>query len=164
MCLLLLAPQQPNTEAILILLDITLREQNGHSSWWKTPAQRESQTTTYLPCTTATAAAEWRSLRAVSCGEGERDAGATRVGIPPVDQTSLQRVRFPPYFQQLDFSFRVFIYFERGGGWWAERIPSRLPAVGTDPDAGPSCELRAEIKSQTPNRLSHPGAPSNSNF
>ena len=45
-----------------------------------------------------------------------------------------------------------------------ERIPSRLHAVSTEPDAGleptnHKIMTRAEIKSQTLNQLSHPGAP-----
>ena len=49
---------------------------------------------------------------------------------------------------------------ERGGG---ERTPSRLHTVSTEPDAGlnlTNCEImtRAEIKSWTLNRLSHPGS------
>ena len=45
-----------------------------------------------------------------------------------------------------------------------ERIPSRLPAVGTEPDSGldvANHEIMtgAEIKSHMLNRLSHPGAP-----
>ena len=45
-----------------------------------------------------------------------------------------------------------------------DRIPSRLRAVSTEPDMGlhvENCEImtRAKIKSWTPNRLSHPGAP-----
>ena len=46
---------------------------------------------------------------------------------------------------------------------------SRLWAVSTEPDAGlelTNCEIMtwAEIKSQTPDRLSHPGTPINGNF
>ena len=45
-----------------------------------------------------------------------------------------------------------------------DRIPSRLRAVSTEPDAGlkpKNCEIMTcvEIKSWTLNRLSHPGAP-----
>ena len=52
----------------------------------------------------------------------------------------------------------MFIYFEK------EKIPSRLLTDSTEPNMG--IDLRnheimtwAEIKSQTPNQLNHPGSP-----
>ena len=52
----------------------------------------------------------------------------------------------------------------RGRKRGRERIPSRLRSVSTEPDVGlelTNLEImtRAETKSQTLNRLSHPGAP-----
>ena len=50
------------------------------------------------------------------------------------------------------------------GGERRERIPSRLRAISVEPDVGfrlrnPEIMTWAEIKSQTPKGLSHPGAP-----
>ena len=63
----------------------------------------------------------------------------------------------------------MFTYFETEREWGRgrerrrERIPSKLHAVGTEPDAGlnlTNCEIMtsAESKSQMHNQLSHPGA------
>ena len=76
------------------------------------------------------------------------------------------------------FLVYLFIYFERereteketvsrgGAGMWVgeERIPSRPCAVSAEPKTGlelENCEImtRTQIKSETLNRVSHPGAP-----
>ena len=59
----------------------------------------------------------------------------------------------------------LFVYFCEGEGQRERgRIPSRLHAVITEPDTGldptnREIVTRAEIKSHTLSRLSHPGAP-----
>ena len=84
--------------------------------------------------------------------------------------------KYPTYNYNF-FNVYLFILKERewestsegGAGRRRDRIPSRLHAVSAEPDVGlklTNCEIMiwAEIKSQTPNRLSHPGTPNYKNL